>query len=441
MSTAYLYFSGIVIFGFIGLLLRKLLDNKLLRSYNALAAIPTERNGEELIRGYYSTEVTVDVLEDQSATDTYNPAKNTFHLSADTARNRNALAIGRTVYLCALKYRLDNGLDNTALRPVLSIARLVSGLVFSILVIVALFINSVITLHVSLIFYFVSVLMLFFLNILPLVKVKGNISQLKKTLSGYVTENEFQALKQVLKSRLKYETAMLIFHPILVIYYYIYFLFQSRDDKSANTENVKGKSNHEVMSEEESESTSSSSGLQAYAKGINCYLDQQWDEALVHFDKALEEGAIRDDIDGRDFYSYRAECLQTLKYHYDAIVDFDKAIEISPKDCNLYFSRSISKGAILEYEGEINDLRKAIELSRENTRLNREYNDKAQKMGYSNAAHMFSSRMMIPESNLESEAQRQEMLNNAASDSERERLRKSFEEIKNLKLRLVKTRR
>ncbi|GGC47004.1 hypothetical protein GCM10011386_43940 [Parapedobacter defluvii] len=438
MST-YLYLVGIVIFGLIGLLLRKLLDKKLLRSYNALAAIPTERNGEELIQGYYSTEVTVDVSEDHSATDTYNPAKNTFHLSADTARNRNALAIGRTVYLCALKYRLDNGLDNTALRPVLSIARLVSGLVFSILIIVALFINSVITLQVSLVFYFVSVLMLFFLNILPLVKVKGNISQLKKTPSGYVTENEIQALKQVLKSRLKYETAMLIFHPILVIYYYIYLLFQSRDDKSANNER-EGKSNRETTNDRELKSTGSSHGLHAYAMGLNCYFNQQWDEAVAYFDKALEEGAILGDIEKRDFFSYRAQCLQALKYEYDAIDDFDKAIEISPRDCNLYFSRSISKGAILDYVGEITDLKKAIELSKESTSLNREYNDEAKKLGYSDAANMFSTRMMIAENNLKSEAQRQEMLNNATSDPERERLRKSFEQIRNVKLKLVKKR-
>jgi tetratricopeptide (TPR) repeat protein len=431
MST-YLYFAGIAIFGLIGLLLEKLLDNKLRRSYNTLAAIPIERNGEEFIRGYYSTKVSVDVLEDQSATDSYNPAKNTFHLSADTAHNRNALAIGRTVYLCALKHRLDNGIDNIAFRPVLSIVRMVSGLAFSIMIIVALFINSVITLQVSLVFYFVSVLMLFFLNVFPLFKVRGIIPQLKKYFEGYAVKEEIHALKQVVKSRTLYETAMFIFHPILVIYHYIGLLFLVRNDKSTDYDSIGRNSNHRPMSNEESDSINSSSGLQAYAKGINCYLDQQWDEALVHFDKALEEGAIRDDIDGRNFYSYRAQCLQTLKYHYDAIVDFDKAIEISPNDCNLYFSRSISKGAILEYEGEIDDLRKAIELSRENTRLNRKYNDKAQKKGYSDAAHMFSSRMMILESNLESEAQRQEILNNASSDSERESLRKSFEEIKNL---------
>ena len=88
-------------------------------------------------------------------------------------------------------------------------------------------------------------------------------------------------------------------------------------------------------------------GYRSFEKGKQFYLDRQTNEALQHFDIAIENG-----YEG-DVYDLRAACLQALGYDYDAIEDFNKAISLSPNDCNKYFSRSVSKRSILDFEGEL----------------------------------------------------------------------------------------
>jgi tetratricopeptide (TPR) repeat protein len=74
--------------------------------------------------------------------------------------------------------------------------------------------------------------------------------------------------------------------------------------------------------------------------------------------------------------------LQALGYEYNAIEDFTKAIEFSPNNCNLFYMRALSKDVILDYEGEIKDIEKAIELSKQDTIMNRQYNESAINNGF-----------------------------------------------------------
>jgi tetratricopeptide (TPR) repeat protein len=124
-------------------------------------------------------------------------------------------------------------------------------------------------------------------------------------------------------------------------------------------------------------------GYKSFEKGKELFFNGGGgtNNCIHYFDEAIQNG-----FTGKtgEVYDLRAACLQELGFHYDAIDDFDKAVVVSPKDCNRYFCRSVSKAAIDDYSGQIIDLEKAIELSLEDNELNRGYNYAAEVMGNKN---------------------------------------------------------
>lgn len=105
----------------------------------------------------------------------------------------------------------------------------------------------------------------------------------------------------------------------------------------------------EFSAEEKEQQKKKWDGFDFFQKGEECYLNKQTEEALMYFDKAFENGFTDYFLSGAtNLYDLRARCLQELGYDYDAINDFDNSIELSSNDCNKYFSRSISKGTVLE---------------------------------------------------------------------------------------------
>ncbi len=99
-------------------------------------------------------------------------------------------------------------------------------------------------------------------------------------------------------------------------------------------------------------------GYEAFERGKNLYFQNEILQALHNFDTAIDSG-----FEGADVYSMRGGCLQTLQYDLDAIDDFTKAIEFDPEDSNYYYMRSISKGAVGDLHGGIEDLKEAIRLA------------------------------------------------------------------------------
>lgn len=144
-----------------------------------------------------------------------------------------------------------------------------------------------------------------------------------------------------------------------------------------------------------------------FSRGKKYLLEEKWKDALYHLDKALELGYEKDDI-----YEMRGYCLQELKYHFDAIEDFNKAILFSPDNCHLYFNRALSKEAVFDYHGEIEDIEKAIELSKKDTSLNKQYNKDAINNGYPNGLiGMYEIALLSAKSRLEFESYEREKHN------------------------------
>lgn len=177
-------------------------------------------------------------------------------------------------------------------------------------------------------------------------------------------------------------------------------------------------------------------GYDAYEFGKDFLKYKQDEKALQCFDIAIENG-FKDEI-----YSLRGISLQSLDYHYNAIEDFDKAILSSPNDCNLYYLRASSKHAILDSSGAIADIEKAIELSKEDNELNRNYNKGAIEMGYKNGSteiyeNYLNTLIFLEDTGIE-KIYRDELPN--ASPEKKERIEKNIKEYRESKLKNIKRR-
>lgn len=89
-------------------------------------------------------------------------------------------------------------------------------------------------------------------------------------------------------------------------------------------------------------------------KGKQLYTESRLDDALIYLNQALKSGF---DI---SLCELRAKCFQELDSHYKAIEDFDKVIEENPLEFSHYYSRAVSKSAVFDVGGQIEDLHNFI---------------------------------------------------------------------------------
>jgi tetratricopeptide (TPR) repeat protein len=134
-------------------------------------------------------------------------------------------------------------------------------------------------------------------------------------------------------------------------------------------------------------------GLEAFKIGKKLYNDsilvkpmsgdrrrQKEIAALEFFDQAIEKG-----YDDADVYSCRGSVLNDLGYLFDALEDYNKAIENDPQKANPYFMRALIRQNVYDYEGGILDLEEAVRLSKFETADNDYWNDYSEKTGFGSA--------------------------------------------------------
>lgn len=100
--------------------------------------------------------------------------------------------------------------------------------------------------------------------------------------------------------------------------------------------------------------TTTPEGLIFFEKGKESYSSHQFQEAVVFFNSAINSGFEN------ETYELRACCFQKMNCHETAIEDFDKAIEYNPLNFSNYYSRALSKKAIFDYVGLVEDINNAI---------------------------------------------------------------------------------
>lgn len=98
-------------------------------------------------------------------------------------------------------------------------------------------------------------------------------------------------------------------------------------------------------------------------KGKDFFLSNRFNEALYHLDIAVNSGF------NSSVYELRAKCFQKLNYHYKAIDDLDKIIEDNPLEFSYYYSRAVSKNALSDISGQIEDLQNCIYYYKKNKNI------------------------------------------------------------------------
>ena len=96
-------------------------------------------------------------------------------------------------------------------------------------------------------------------------------------------------------------------------------------------------------------------------------------EALKYFDIAIEKKYLT-----AESHAFRGTCLYNLGFYFDAIEDYNKAIEKNPEEDKAfnYYMRSLIKDAIFDYSGSLADIDEAIRLSKIDTYDNQQWNKK-----------------------------------------------------------------
>ena len=152
-------------------------------------------------------------------------------------------------------------------------------------------------------------------------------------------------------------------------------------------------------------------GYRAFERGKDLYFQNEAQQALHYFDTAIDSG-----FEGADVYGMRGGCLQLLQFDLDAIDDFTKAIEFDSEDSNNYFMRSISKGAVGDLHGRIDDLNEAIRLAGIDSASTRSHNAYARENGYNDGiAGRYNMEMMHATLDLERQASDARRLQDAAA--------------------------
>ena len=191
------------------------------------------------------------------------------------------------------------------------------------------------------------------------------------------------------------------------------------------------KKNSELSFEEKEQQKRTRDGFDFFQKGHEFY-----------FDKAFESGFVENfPDDASNFYDLRAACLQEFGYDYDAIDDFDISIKLSPNDCNKYFSRSISKNAVLDYEGAILYLQKAIEVSVLDNEHNKTFNEQALEQGFQGGAcEYYQLSLVRARMYLEEDLQSVQRIKDSSSQNDKQFWQDLYDQRKNKKLNRIKRR-
>ena len=149
----------------------------------------------------------------------------------------------------------------------------------------------------------------------------------------------------------------------------------------------------------------------SFERGQDLYFQNDVQQALRCFDTAIDSG-----FEDADAYGMRGECLQSLKFHLDAIDDFTKAIELDPEDSNTYFQRSISKGAVGDLHGCVDDLNEAIRLAGIDSASTRSHNALARENGSKEGVVvMYRTRMLRANLDLEHQVSDERRLHGPAA--------------------------
>jgi len=137
------------------------------------------------------------------------------------------------------------------------------------------------------------------------------------------------------------------------------------------------------------------------SKGSHESTLNQIKEALKFFDEAIRKGLVEPAVfhngfDESEAFSLRGSCLDDLGFYFEALEDFNRAIEIKPRKgiAHNYFRRGMVKKSLFDFEGYLADLKEAIRISKLDNDDNAYWNNYAKSTGFSSQTAFYE--MWLP---------------------------------------------
>jgi TPR repeat protein len=112
--------------------------------------------------------------------------------------------------------------------------------------------------------------------------------------------------------------------------------------------------------------------------------ENQHKEALGYFDGAIAKG-----YDAAEVFSLRGNCLNNLGFYFDALEDYNKAIQRRPNNANDYFLRGMIKDSLFDFEGSFADLKEAVRLPKLDNDDNRSGDNYMRTLGWDSATAFY----------------------------------------------------
>ena len=99
---------------------------------------------------------------------------------------------------------------------------------------------------------------------------------------------------------------------------------------------------------------------------------------MKYFDLAIENG-----YNDSEAFLLRGSCLTDLGFYFDALEDYDRAIQKHPRKdiADNFYMRSLNKKSIFVFDGSIADLKETIRLSKLDNEDDAYWNNYAKKEG------------------------------------------------------------
>ena len=95
-------------------------------------------------------------------------------------------------------------------------------------------------------------------------------------------------------------------------------------------------------------------------KGYENFETGKFSVAIINYTKSI---GLNPNNNNPENFLYRAKCKEALGNFTEAINDFNIAIDLDPKNANIYIARAILKNKLKDYSGAINDYNKAHDLN------------------------------------------------------------------------------
>ncbi len=121
-------------------------------------------------------------------------------------------------------------------------------------------------------------------------------------------------------------------------------------------------------------------------------------EALRCFDRAIAKG-----YDAAEVFSLRGSCLNDLGFYFDALEDYNKAIQRELNKANHYFMRSQIKDSIFDFEESFADLKEAVRLSKLDNDDHRSGDNYMRTLGWDSATAFYEFHLDSAKSKMDNE--------------------------------------